>query len=74
HGLPQPYTSFYDGAPGISQCPVPPGATLLYTFTLGGWAGTTSWHKPPFRDGLFGSLVVHSAGERVASSSKYDAD
>ncbi|KAJ7271806.1 multi-copper oxidase [Mycena rebaudengoi] len=44
HGLPLPGTPFYDGAAGISQCPIPPGQTLLYNFTFGGWTGTTWWH------------------------------
>ncbi|KAF7359829.1 Multi-copper oxidase [Mycena venus] len=67
HGLPQPQTPFYDGASGISQCPIPPGATLLYNFTFGGWTGTTWWHGHTgmqHTDGLFGPIVVHSPDER----------
>ncbi|KAJ7673796.1 multi-copper oxidase [Mycena polygramma] len=62
HALPQPETPFFDGTPGISQCPIPPGATLLYNFTLGGWVGTTWWHghnNMQHTDGLFGPLIIH---------------
>ncbi|KAJ7438384.1 multi-copper oxidase [Mycena galericulata] len=72
HGLPQPDTPFYDGAPGISQCPIPPGQTLLYNFTFGGWSGTTWWHGHTgmqHTDGLFGPLVVHAPDERGLFSS-----
>ncbi|KAJ7775765.1 multi-copper oxidase [Mycena maculata] len=75
HGLPLPHTPFYDGAPGISQCPIPPGQTLLYNFTLGGWTGTTWWHGHmgmQHSDGLFGPLIVHAPQERT--SHHYDAD
>ncbi|KAJ7627116.1 multi-copper oxidase [Roridomyces roridus] len=69
HGLPQPLTPFYDGTPGITQCPIPPGQTLLYNFTFGGWTGTTWWHghtSVQHTDGLFGPLVVHSPLEAAA--------
>ncbi|KAJ6553277.1 multicopper oxidase-domain-containing protein [Mycena capillaripes] len=74
HGLPQPQTPFYDGPAGISQCPVPPGVTLLYNFTFGGWTGTTWWHGHTgmqHTDGLFGPIVVHSPHERA---SEYASD
>ncbi|KAJ7252170.1 multi-copper oxidase [Mycena rebaudengoi] len=66
HGLPLPGTPFYDGAAGISQCPIPPGQTLLYNFTFGGWTGTTWWHghtAVQHTDGLFGPLIVHAPDE-----------
>ncbi|KAJ7141589.1 multi-copper oxidase [Mycena filopes] len=72
HGLPQPDTPFYDGPSGISQCPIPPGATLLYNFTLGAWAGTTWWHGHTgvqHTDGLYGPIVIHAPTER-----KYDSE
>ncbi|KAJ7106618.1 multi-copper oxidase [Mycena epipterygia] len=66
HGLPQNGTNHYDGASGITQCAIPPGETLLYNFTLGGWVGTTWWHghtDMQHTDGLFGPLVSHSPFE-----------
>ncbi|KAJ7914985.1 Cupredoxin [Mycena leptocephala] len=67
-------TPFYDGPAGISQCPVPPAATLLYNFTFGGWTGTTWWHGHTgmqHTDGIFGPIVVHSPDERT---SEYASD
>ncbi|KAJ7020713.1 multi-copper oxidase [Mycena alexandri] len=75
HGLPQPNTPFYDGPAGTSQCPIPPGATLLYNFTLGGWTGTTFWHghtDMQHTDGLYGAIVVHGPDDLV--SPHYDSD
>ncbi|KAJ6576025.1 hypothetical protein DFH09DRAFT_1361645 [Mycena vulgaris] len=63
HGLPD--TPWYASTPGASQCPIPPGATVLYNFTFGGWTGTTLWHHTAMQhtDGLFGPLIVHSLDE-----------
>ncbi|KAJ7209869.1 multicopper oxidase-domain-containing protein [Mycena haematopus] len=68
HGLPLPDTPFYDGAPGVSQCPIPPGETLLYNFTFGSWTGTTWWHghtAMQHTDGLYGPLIVHAPDEAL---------
>ncbi|KAJ7173241.1 multi-copper oxidase [Mycena filopes] len=75
HGLPQPNTPFYDGPSGTTQCPIPPGATLLYNFTFGGWTGTTWWHghtDMQHTDGLYGAIVVHGPQDRIAPP--YDSD
>ncbi|KAF7360862.1 Multicopper oxidase [Mycena sanguinolenta] len=69
HGLPLPDTPFYDGTAGISQCPIPPGETMLYNFTFGTWSGTTWWHghtDMQHTDGLYGPLIVHAPDEAVA--------
>ncbi|CAK5276517.1 unnamed protein product [Mycena citricolor] len=66
HGLPQPGTPFYDGTPGVTQCPIPPGQTLVYNFTLGDFNGTTWWHGHSgvqHTEGLVGPIVVHSPTE-----------
>ncbi|KAJ7776307.1 multi-copper oxidase [Mycena metata] len=75
HGLPQPNTPFYDGPAGTSQCPIPPGATLLYNFTLGGWTGTTWWHghtDMQHTDGLYGAIVIHGPANDITPT--YHAD
>jgi iron transport multicopper oxidase len=36
HGLYQNGTSFMDGAAQCTQCPVPPGSTFTYNFTVSG--------------------------------------
>ncbi|KAF8177539.1 multicopper oxidase-domain-containing protein [Mycena galopus ATCC 62051] len=77
HGLPQPDTPFYDGAPGISQCPIPPGETLLYNFTFGGWTGTTWWHghhSMQHADGLYGPLIVHAPPSDETLGQTYSAE
>ncbi|KAF7363167.1 Multicopper oxidase [Mycena venus] len=77
HGLPQPDTPFYDGAPGISQCPIPPGETLLYNFTFGGWTGTTWWHghdSMQHTDGLYGPLIVHASPSAETLGQTYSGE
>ncbi|KAJ3378560.1 ferroxidase fet3, partial [Lobulomyces angularis] len=34
HGLFQNGTSFFDGATGVTQCPIPPGANFTYTIPI----------------------------------------
>lgn len=34
HGLYQNGTNYMDGPPGIVQCPIPPGHTVTYNFTV----------------------------------------
>ena len=34
HGLRMYGTQFMDGPTGVTQCPIPPGATLTYTFLV----------------------------------------
>ncbi|KAK7002328.1 multicopper oxidase [Favolaschia claudopus] len=77
HGLPLPETPFYDGAAGISQCPIPPGKTLLYNFTVGDWTGTTWWHGHTgmqHTDGLYGPIIVHSPQDHNTAQTNYTAE
>uniref|UniRef100_D8PNE0 Multicopper oxidase n=1 Tax=Schizophyllum commune (strain H4-8 / FGSC 9210) TaxID=578458 RepID=D8PNE0_SCHCM len=72
HGLRQNGTNYYDGTQGITQCGIPPGETLVYNFTLDGWAGTTWWHShtnTQHTDGLYGAIVVH---DQPAATPPYD--
>ncbi|KAK4047081.1 hypothetical protein OIV83_005644 [Microbotryomycetes sp. JL201] len=62
HGLYQRGTPYFDGTNGITQCGIPPGESLVYSFTLDGWSGTTWWHAhhgAQYTDGLSGAIVVH---------------
>lgn len=34
HGMDQIGTQFSDGPSGVTQCPIPPGASLKYTFNV----------------------------------------
>ncbi len=44
HGIDQVYTGWMDGPSGVTQCPVPPGSSITYTF-LADKPGTF-WCKP----------------------------
>ncbi|PIL29112.1 transporter [Ganoderma sinense ZZ0214-1] len=74
HGLYQRGTNYYDGTDAITQCGIPPGASMIYNFTFDGWMGSTWWHAhsmTQYTDGIVGALVVHAKNESVPS---YDGD
>jgi len=61
HGLDQPGSQFSDGPSGVTQCPIPPGGSLVYDFILDR-PGTYWYHshnKGQYPDGLRGALIVH---------------
>ncbi|XP_067947625.1 uncharacterized protein [Watersipora subatra] len=61
HGLTQRNTQWSDGAPYISQCPIPPHTSFTYKF-VAEHAGTFWYHSHldmQRMDGLFGALIVH---------------
>ncbi|KAK0118499.1 hypothetical protein ONS95_007390 [Cadophora gregata] len=65
HGLDQPGTQFSDGPSGVTQCPIPPGASLKYDFMLDR-PGTYWYHshnKGQYPDGLRGALIVHDPND-----------
>lgn len=55
-------TGFMDGVPGVTQCPIPPGATFTYRYKVTSFG--TYWYHSHYgntlADGLFGPLIVHS--------------
>ncbi|XP_024370174.2 L-ascorbate oxidase [Physcomitrium patens] len=60
HGIHQTTTPFFDGAAYVSQCPINPGETFTYRFTVER-AGTYFYHGHfgmQRAGGLFGSLIV----------------
>lgn len=66
HGIRQNGSNWMDGAPGISQCPVPPGRSFLYDFIVDGQYGTYMYysHRGVQRnDASFGPIIVHSTEE-----------
>ncbi|KAL1741758.1 multicopper oxidase-domain-containing protein [Schizophyllum fasciatum] len=74
HGMYQNGTNHYDGTQGITQCGIPPGESLIYNFTLDGWAGTTWWHShtgTQHTDGLYGAIVVH---DETNEEQNYDGE
>jgi FtsP/CotA-like multicopper oxidase with cupredoxin domain len=44
HGLFQNGTNWMDGTTGVTQCPVPPGRSFSYNFTVPSQFGTYWWH------------------------------
>ncbi|ODQ49605.1 hypothetical protein SAICODRAFT_63031 [Saitoella complicata NRRL Y-17804] len=76
HGQYQNSTPWFDGTTGITQCPIPPNASLTYDFTVGR-PGTFWYHAHTsslYIDGLVGPLVVHDGveGEARGEGTEYD--
>ncbi|KAF8959650.1 yellow laccase [Flammula alnicola] len=62
HGLFQEGSSWADGPVGVTQCPIAPGHSFLYQFSVPDQAGTFwyhSHHSTQYCDGLRGPLVVY---------------
>ncbi|KAJ5884713.1 conidial pigment biosynthesis oxidase Abr1/brown 1 [Penicillium taxi] len=60
HGLHQYMTGYMDGAPGVTQCPIPPGKKMRYEVNVN-QTGTYWYHSHKmgqYPDGLRGPLVV----------------
>ncbi|TKA66579.1 hypothetical protein B0A49_06046 [Cryomyces minteri] len=71
HGFLQTGTPWYDGVPGVSQCPIAPGKTFTYRFRAELY-GTSWWHghySAQYINGLAGPIVVHGP-----KSDSYDID
>lgn len=66
-------TPFADGVPGVTQCLIPPGGALQYTFRAA--LPGTYWYHGHFREqyveGLYGPLIVRPA---APEPEPYDAD
>ncbi|SCU85732.1 LADA_0D09296g1_1 [Lachancea dasiensis] len=61
HGMFQKNSSQMDGPPMVSQCPIGPGDTFLYNFTVDGNVGTYWYHshtKGQYQDGMRGAFVI----------------
>jgi FtsP/CotA-like multicopper oxidase with cupredoxin domain len=71
HGIRQLGTCPQDGVPGITECPLAPGETKIYTFKATQF-GTTWYHShfsSQYGDGAFGAIVINGP-----ASSNYDYD
>jgi FtsP/CotA-like multicopper oxidase with cupredoxin domain len=76
HGLYQNGTNWMDGTTGVTQCPIPPGKSFLYNFTLDNQYGTYWYHShfsTQYSDGLVGPLIIH-APEEASVRNGYDFD
>ncbi|XP_006663136.1 laccase-22 [Oryza brachyantha] len=60
HGVRQIRTGWYDGPAYITQCPIQPGSSFLYNFTITGQRGTLLWHAHInwLRATIHGAIVI----------------
>ncbi|KAI5675043.1 hypothetical protein M9H77_05993 [Catharanthus roseus] len=60
HGVRQLRTGWADGPAYITQCPIQPGQTYVYNFTLTGQRGTLLWHAHILwlRATIHGAIVI----------------
>ncbi|KIH89512.1 ferrooxidoreductase Fet3 [Sporothrix brasiliensis 5110] len=74
HGIDQVQTPWMDGPSGVTQCPVPPGSSVTYTFVANA-PGTYWYHSHnmgQYPDGLRGPFIVHDPNDPYAG--KYDEE
>ncbi|KAJ4979387.1 hypothetical protein NE237_010167 [Protea cynaroides] len=60
HGIRQLRTGWHDGPAYITQCPIQPGQTYTYNFTITGQRGTLLWHAHILwlRATIHGGIVI----------------
>ncbi|KAJ3321863.1 ferroxidase fet3 [Blyttiomyces sp. JEL0837] len=74
HGLFQKGSTDMDGAAGTTQCPILPGRSYIYDFTITGQEGTYWWHAHSgvlYADGLRGPFIIRGPTD---SKLTYDAE
>ena len=71
HGIRQLNNVEYDGVPGVTQCPIAPGATMNYKFQATQYG--SNWYHSHFTlqygDGLLGPLIINGP-----ATADYDED
>lgn len=76
HGLLQKNTPFMDGVPFVSQCPIGPRESFLYSFYADA-PGTHLWHAHSALqrgDGIYGALIVKVPPHQNPHLRLYDFD
>ncbi|KZV71499.1 multicopper oxidase [Peniophora sp. CONT] len=61
HGIDQLHSNWADGVDSVTQCPIIPGNSFVYNFTIPDQAGTFFYHShysDQYCDGLRGALIV----------------
>ncbi|ODV92325.1 hypothetical protein CANCADRAFT_42935 [Tortispora caseinolytica NRRL Y-17796] len=69
HGLFQTGSNTMDGPPGLTQCPIAPGQTMLYNFTVPDQSGTYWWHshtEGQYPDGIRAALIINDPEDPYA--------
>ncbi|KAJ9175943.1 hypothetical protein P3X46_014442 [Hevea brasiliensis] len=61
HGIRQMRTGWADGPEFVTQCPIRPGGTYTYRFTIDGQEGTLWWHAHSswLRATVYGALIIY---------------
>ncbi|XP_068641906.1 laccase-3-like [Aristolochia californica] len=61
HGVRQMRTGWADGPEFVTQCPIRPGGSYTYRFTIEGQEGTLWWHAHSswLRASVYGALIIH---------------
>lgn len=61
HGVRQIRTGWADGPEFVTQCPIRPGGSYTYRFTIQGQEGTLWWHAHSswLRATVYGALIIH---------------
>ncbi|KAI9332076.1 Cupredoxin [Obelidium mucronatum] len=75
HGMFQKGTPWMDGAAQVTQVPIAPGATFVYTFNVGTQVGTYWWHAhlhSQYVNGLRGPFIINDPKDPYLS--QYDQD
>ncbi|OAA56354.1 laccase [Niveomyces insectorum RCEF 264] len=71
HGVRQLNTNLQDGVNGVTECPIPPGGSRVYTFRATQY-GTTWYHShfsAQYGNGVWGTIVINGP-----ASLPYDID
>ncbi|CAG8470658.1 7529_t:CDS:2 [Scutellospora calospora] len=74
HGIFMNETNWFDGVPGMTQCPQISGTTFTYTFTVNQY-GTYWYHShfvAQYVDGLKGPIVIHDPEDPYLSSYDFE--
>ena len=60
HGIRQIRTGWADGPEFVTQCPIRPGGSYKYRFTIEGQEGTLWWHAHSswLRATVYGALII----------------
>ncbi|ONK67875.1 uncharacterized protein A4U43_C05F4710 [Asparagus officinalis] len=61
HGVRQMTTAWADGPEFVTQCPIRPGGSYTYRFTIKGQEGTLWWHAHSswLRATVYGALIIY---------------
>ncbi|KAF9206940.1 hypothetical protein BGZ49_001534 [Haplosporangium sp. Z 27] len=77
HGLTMRNEPWYDGVPGLNQCPIPPGTNFTYSFGTDDVVGTHWWHahfENQYIDGLVGAIIIRDPPETNPFLNAYDEE